>query len=245
MDRISEMGEKTAAKTIYVVGGAGGIGSAIVDRLLKENNRVLVLDLKEPADQSCAYQYVDLTRPESISTAISEGLKKTGTPQALIFSAGYLSPCAFLNLENQDIEDHLKVNLFGAFNIAQEVVNLMLEDGGRIVFISSIHGQIGIPDRGAYAMSKAALGALARAMAVELSQYKIRVNVLASGAVNAGMNPDPRSRGYWCKETPAGRVAEVEEVAQVATLLVSDQASFISGQTIAVDGGVSNLRSYS
>ena len=177
-----------------------------------------------------------------MAKAVDLAVAKFGRPDTLIYAAGYLEGAAILDLEPAELQRHLDVNLFGALFVAQKVAELMKPGGGRILFISSIHGQIGVPNRGAYAMSKAALGALSRALAVELSPYGIRVNVLAPGPVDAGMQPDPEVRGRWEEATPAGRVARLEEVAHFAELLTSEHASFLSGQTIALDGGVSTLR---
>ena len=234
----------TKRQVVYVVGGSGAIGAAISKQLLAHRRQVVVLDLKPPTNSRFSFVSIDLKDRRSISEALNQAKNTFGPPDALIFAAGYMKICAFMDLNEETIMDHLQINLLGAFSVAKNAAKMMAKQGGKIVFVSSIHGQIGVPKRGAYAMSKAALGALGRAMAVELSQFGIRVNVLAPGAVDAGMAPDPKSRSYWNRETPAGRVAHVEEIAQFAALLVSDKASFVSGQTIALDGGVSNLRLY-
>jgi len=229
-------------KPVLVVGGAGAIGSAIASRIEQNGRNVVVLDRQQPGCGKRPFQLVDITSDASVEVALDHVVQRFGVPEVLICATGYLSGASVLDLSKDDIQAHLDVNLFGAFNVAQRTARLMRGAGGKILFISSIHGQIGVPNRGAYAMSKAALGALARAMAVELSANNIRVNVLAPGAVNAGMSPDPEARRYWQCETPAGRVANVEEIARFADMLTSDQASFVTGQTIAVDGGASTLR---
>ena len=226
----------------FVIGGAGAIGAAISARLVDSGRSVVKFDQCAPEGPASDYQYVDVTDQASVATAVDQAVAKYGRPDTLIYTAGYLEGAPILDLESAELQTHLDVNLFGALFVAQKVAELMKHGGGRILFISSIHGQIGVPNRGAYAMSKAALGALSRALAVELSPYGIRVNVLAPGPVDAGMQPNPEVRGRWEEETPAGRVARLEEVAHFAELLTSEHASFLSGQTIALDGGVSTLR---
>ncbi len=227
-----------------MVGGAGAIGTAISHRLLSNGRQVVILDRSASMGHEFPFVHADVTSAPSLDAALENVSITFGVPDALIFAAGYLRGAPIVDLTASDIQDHFNVNLFGAFAAAQWAARQMMADGGRILFISSIHGQIGVPNRGAYAMSKAALGALARAMAVELSPFNIRVNVLAPGAVNVGMRPDPDAGRYWTSETPAGRIADVDEVARFADILTSEQASFLTGQTIALDGGASNLRPF-
>lgn len=249
------MTEKSSAdstSTALVVGGSGAIGSAIVERLQKNGRRVIVLDRNAPSSLETVFIEADITSETSVNHALDQVSQQIDAPDALICAAGYLSGRAILDLTAQEIQDHLNVNLFGVFYVAKRVARMMMEKGGKILFISSIHGQVGVPNRAAYAISKAALGALARAMAVELAQNRIRVNVLAPGPVNigiggiGGMGSDKEStRGFWQQNTPSGRVAYGDEIARFAAVLTSDDASFVTGQTIAIDGGVSILRPHS
>lgn len=239
---LSQKASLTPSGLTIVVGGAGEIGASIVQRLLEQGRTVIVLDRTAPATGDAGFIEVDLSKPASVQDAFAK-IDTLGTRiETLIVAAGFLRPGEFLELSDQDIQDHLDVNLLGAFRVAQAASQRMLEKGGRIVFLTSIHGQIGVPNRTAYAISKAAIGALVRAMAVELSQHRIRVNAVAPGAVDGGMTPNPKTRDYWVKSTPAHRVAELDEVARFVVMLASPDASFLSGQTIALDGGASNLR---
>lgn len=239
---LSKNASLTSSGLTIVVGGAGEIGASIVQRLLEQGRAVTVLDRTAPAKGGAGFIEVDLSKPASVQDAFAK-IDTLGTRvETLIVAAGFLRPGKFLELSDQDIQDHLDVNLLGAFRAAQAASQRMLEKGGRIVFLTSIHGQIGVPNRTAYAISKAAIGALVRAMAVELSQHRIRVNAVAPGAVDGGMTPNAKTRDYWVKSTPAHRVAELDEVARFVVMLASPDASFLSGQTIALDGGASNLR---
>ena len=230
------------SRPAFVVGGAGAIGSAITAHLVASGRQAVVMDLHEPRQTSAPFQRVDITRVDDVERTVAAMITQYGVPETLICAAGYLRSTSILDLTPAELQRHLDVNLLGAMNVSQRVAREMMSTGGSILFISSIHGQIGVPNRGAYSMSKAALGALARALAVELSPHGIRVNVLAPGPVDAGMCPDPEVRSSWEEETPAGRVARLEEVVHFADMLTSAQASFLSGQTIVLDGGVSTLR---
>ncbi len=121
---------------------------------------------------------------------------------------------------------------------------MMVKNGGRIVLVTSIHGQVGVHGRAAYAASKGGIASMARVMAAELAHHRIRVNVLAPGAVDGGMLPDPKARQGWVEATPSNRVAYLQEVASVAVMLTSEDASFVNGQVVAVDGGVSTVRQF-
>lgn len=232
----------TSPPLTLVVGGSGEIGFAIAKRLRLIGRRVVVLDRRPPVDETLPHVEIDVASDASVEAALAVVEAEHGEADALIFAAGVLSGASVLSLTDEDALRHFDVNTLGAVRVSQRVAAGMTARGGKILFVSSIHGQIGVPNRAAYAMSKAALGAWARAMAVELAPHRIRVNVLAPGAVDAGMTPDPASRAFWTGQTPSGRVAKVEEIARFAALLTSDDASFMTGQTVAVDGGASNLR---
>ncbi|QDL94927.1 SDR family oxidoreductase (plasmid) [Paroceanicella profunda] len=224
-----------------VTGGAGALGQGIVRALEGRGDRVICLDRTAPAEG--AHICADLADPGSVQAAMAEVAARFGGLDVLVHTAGILRPAAFLDISEGDMRAHLDVNVMGALRVCQPAARMMIgSGGGRIVLVTSIHGQVGVPERGAYAASKGAVAALARVMAVELAQHRIRVNVLAPGAVNAGMTPDPATRGGWVAATPSKRVAHMEEIARVAAMLTSEDASFINGQIIAVDGGASTLR---
>lgn len=227
-----------------VLGGSGVIGSKIVQELRQDGRCVVVVDKDPPELPDVAFYSLDLLCPQSIENAVGSVIQRYGAPDSLICAAGFLCGGPALTVTQSEIQRHLDINLLGVVRLSQQAAKAMLADGGKILFLSSIHGQIGVPDRAAYAMSKAALGAWARAMAVELAPFKIRVNLLAPGAASTGMGPDPKARSFWTSNTPAGRVADACEIARFAAFLTSDDASFVTGQTIALDGGASNLRPY-
>ncbi|WFE91941.1 SDR family NAD(P)-dependent oxidoreductase [Roseibium porphyridii] len=226
-----------------VTGGSGALGSAIVRSLCERGDQVVCLDQHAPATCMAEFVKVDVTQRPSVDRAIRHAVEHMGGLDVLVHAAGMIRAARFSDLTEEDFECHLNTNLLGAFRVAQQASIHMMENGGRIVFITSIHGQIGVTGRSAYAASKGAVASLARVMAAELAKHRIRVNVLAPGAVDGGMMPDPKSRDGWIAATPSDRVAYLEEVAAVAAMLASDEASFVNGQVLAVDGGASTVRS--
>ncbi|MEJ8473291.1 SDR family NAD(P)-dependent oxidoreductase [Roseibium algae] len=238
------MSEIPAFRSI-VTGAAGALGQRIVNTLRARGDQVIGLDRVVPDNAPVPFFQVDINDPQSVKDAMEAARVSLGGLDVLVHAAGILRSASFLEITEEDMAAHLDTNVRGAVRIAQSAARMMLEDGGRIVFITSIHGQVGVANRGAYAASKGAIASLARVIAVELAPYRIRINVLAPGAVDGGMGPDPGTRSNWISATPSHRVAHLDEVARAAALLTSDDASFITGQTIAVDGGVSTLRSFS
>lgn len=227
-----------------VTGGSGILGSAIISALVKRGDNVVCLDKNTPERTDIHFVPVDISNTRSVELAMQEAVEHLGYLDVLVNAAGIIQISSFLNLNEDDFESLLNVNLLGAFRVAQAGSKHMLENGGKIVFVTSIHGQVGVQGRSAYAASKGGVASLARVIAAELAQYRIRVNVLAPGAIDGGMLPDPNARQGWVKATPSNRVAYLEEVAGVAVMLTSENASFVNGQIIAVDGGVSTIRRF-
>ncbi|WP_299191356.1 SDR family NAD(P)-dependent oxidoreductase [uncultured Litoreibacter sp.] len=227
-----------------VTGGSGALGGAIISALLARGDDVVCLDQRPPAPSDAAYIPVDITCAASVDTAMQRAAERLGRVDVLIHAAGIMRTAAFMDLTEDTFQDVLEVNLLGAFRVAQRASALMMAHGGRIVLVTSIHGQVGVEGRGAYAASKGGVASLARVMAAELGQHRIRVNVLAPGAVDGGMLPNPAARQGWVEATPSNRVAYLNEVAGVAALLTSEDASFVNGQVVAVDGGVSTVRQF-
>ncbi|WP_299211398.1 SDR family NAD(P)-dependent oxidoreductase [uncultured Tateyamaria sp.] len=228
-----------------VTGGTGAVGKAIIAAMKARGDDVVCLDLRRPEQTDVKYIKVDISDRASVNAAFEQAAQTLGGIDALVHSAGIITTAQFCNLDEADFRRVVDVNLLGTFRVAQESCRYMTEHGGRIVFVTSIHGQIGVPGRSAYAAAKGGIASLARVMAAELAERRIRVNVLAPGAVDGGMLVDPRSREGWVKATPSRRVACLEEIAGVAAMLTSENASFITGQIVAVDGGVSTIRAFS
>lgn len=228
-----------------VTGGSGALGRATISAMQARGDRVVCLDQREPEDSTVDFVKVDVSSRGSVNSALEDAVRILGGIDTLVHAAGIMKTASFLDLNELDFKQLIDVNLMGTFRVAQQTCQHMKDNGGgRIVLMTSIHGQIGVPGRSAYAAAKGGIASLARVMAAELAEHRIRVNVLAPGAVAGGMLVDPRSREGWITATPSNRVAYLEEVAGVATLLTSKDASFVNGQIIAVDGGASTVRPF-
>ncbi|WP_170844512.1 SDR family NAD(P)-dependent oxidoreductase [Aliiruegeria lutimaris] len=241
----------SACLRTVVTGCSGALGDAVCHALLRRGDRVVGLDRTPSGRDGMSFLPFDLGEPESVTGAVRQANEQLGGIDALVHAAGVMWTSDFLDTTEADLRGHLDVNLIGAFRVVRDVARCMVEAeasgngrGGRIVLVTSLHGRIGVQKRSAYAASKGALEALGRVAAAELAQHRIRVNMLAPGAVDGGMQPNPGSRAHWVEATPIHRVATTDEVGRAAALLTSDDASFITGQTIAIDGGVTNLRPF-
>ena len=226
-------------KTI-VTGGSGAIGEAVVDALSSRGDAIVNLDqTKGPRGH---WIKANLADGRSVAEAVNSGVKCLGGVDVLVHTAGIFSASTFFDVEEGQFQNIINVNLLGSFRVAQAVAAHMKHKGGRILFISSIHGQYGVQGRLAYGASKAGIDAMTRAMSAELAEHHIRVNALAPGAVEAGMHADGQFRSDWARVTPAGRKVTAAEVANLAAMLTSDEASFVSGQVIRQDGGASTAQ---
>lgn len=232
-----------------VVGGAGGIGSAIGESLLAAGDFVFLLDRAQAREQAtkllarwperCAFLDCDLTDPDSIATAFAEIEAHGAGLDACINAAGVIRRGRFVEVTSAELGEMLAVNVSGAYQALQAAARLMIPaGGGRIVIVGSAHGLRTTAERSAYVMCKGAMLALGRALAVELGPHGILVNAVAPGPVSTGMqDAESQSRRRWQEATPLGRVAEADEVARAVAFLASDANTFISGDTLMVDGG--------
>lgn len=236
---------------VALLGAAGGLGMAIAEALLVQGNRVWLLDLASQRPHLEALQRrwpgqasalpLDLRDPASIAAAFRVIAAESACLDACINAAGVIYRASFADTEAADLARVMAVNVTGPFLALQQAVALM-KQGGRIVNIASAHGLRTGPERSAYAMSKGAILALTRALAVELGPRGILVNAVAPGPVSAGMqDAASESRRRWQQATPLGRVARPDEVARAVLQLVSPENTFATGQTLVIDGGATAM----
>lgn len=237
---------------IALLGAAGGIGSAIAKALLKDGNRVYLLDLAEHGasleplldnyPQQARFLSCNLRDPASLDAAFQSLADDADGLDVCINAAGVIHRGSFVATSSMELNRVMETNVSGPFLALQHAVRLMIASGGgRIVNVASAHGLRTSAERAAYAMSKGAILALTRALAVELGPQGILVNAVAPGPVSSGMqDAASESRRRWQNATPLGRVATAEEVATAVLQLASRHNTFISGQTLVVDGGASS-----
>lgn len=239
-------------KVVLVTGGSRGIGSEIV-RVLAESGYKVVFTYHQRKDladilvkdigasQVTAVQ-LSAQDCESISCALQTVHSQWGTVDILVNNAGIAQEKPFLNINEQDFDNMMAVNLKGPFFLCQAVIPGMIQKGwGRIINISSIGGQWGGFNQVHYAAAKAGLINLTRSMARIYSKDGITVNAVAPGLIYTEMI-DHEIKSDFGKEKikgiPAGRIGETREVADTVKFLVSNEAGYITGQTINVNGGM-------
>jgi NAD(P)-dependent dehydrogenase (short-subunit alcohol dehydrogenase family) len=244
-------------KVAIVTGGAKGIGQAIVRRFLEEGARVVIADVDEDGGSQAVQDLGSLGPVRFVACNVGERLDvhnlvaatidAFGSIDILVNNAGVLVRADFLSLEEADFDRVLRTNLKGAFLCGQAVARHMVDrirDGhppGAIVNLSSVNAVFAIADQVPYSVSKGGINQLTKVMALSLAPHGIRVNAIGPGSIMTDMlstvmsNADARTR--ILSRTPLGRLGEPSEIAAIAAFLASDQASYITGQTIYADGG--------
>ena len=239
------------AKVAIVTGGARGIGLAIGQWFLAKGLRVALVDIdKQTLERTVAAFdrpdavigiHADVSDPAQVEAGVEQVLQKFGRIDKLVNNAGIAVFKPVMETSYQEFRDVLNTNLDGAFICTQAVVPAMLKaGGGAIVNIASISGLRASTLRVAYGTSKAALLHLTKQLAVELGNVGIRVNAICPGPVETEMAKLVHSvaiRSDYQDAIPLGRYGSVEEMAQTVGFLCSDDASFVNGQFLAVDGG--------
>lgn len=239
-----------ANKVTLVTGAARGIGLAIAHKFIAANYRVALLDidaatLEQTAESLSAHSVLpvvcDVTDPSQVLSAVAQIADRFGRLDALVNNAGVAVFKPILETTFEDWTRVLATNLSGPFLCTQACAPLMLQNGGgAVVNIASISGVRASTLRVAYGTSKAAVIHLTKQQAVELGDAGIRVNCVAPGPVETAMAAQVHSadiRTSYRDAIPLARYGTVEEIADAVVFLCSDAASFINGQTLAVDGG--------
>ena len=235
-------------KSAIVTGGANGIGRVIVNQLASEGWHVGILDLnvadverEEKLPKNCVAISADVSDVNSVEKAI----KQFGsTPDLLVNNAGIVRFGPLLTLAQSEFEAVVRVNLIGTFTISRQVAALMVADGkpGNIISITSMNGVVPGPNSGAYTSTKAGVALLTKQMALEWGPHGIRVNSIAPGLIDAGMSnavhADLEIREAREKRIPLRRLGTAQDIANLVSFLASEQSSYITGENILVDGGV-------
>jgi NAD(P)-dependent dehydrogenase (short-subunit alcohol dehydrogenase family) len=241
-------------RTAVVTGGASGIGAAIGRRLAVDGAKVAIFDLDGDAAQATAESIeaaggkaigrpVDVTDRSAVDAALDEARSRFGRPTILVNSAGVTVSMPFLELTAETWNRVLAINLTGTFHCCQAVLPDMIEEGwGRIVNISSSSIHSGTPTLGAYVASKSGVVGLTKVLALEFGRRGITVNTIPPGFIDTPMLRRSVTTGLMKVEeqvarTPVGRIGRPEDVAATCAFLVTEEAGYITGQTIGVNGG--------
>ena len=234
--------------TALITGAAHGLGACMAEHAARRGYRVGVLDLDLDEAQAIAEPIggvalaADVTEPGQVEAAVE---RLGETPDLLINNAGILRTGPLMDHPVDDFRRVTEVNLISVFIVSQIVARRMKEHGGgAIVNLASINAINPSTLCGAYAAAKAGVVALTQQMSMEWGEYGIRVNSIAPGFIDAGMSApyfeNPAIRELRGNAVPLGRLGSADDVAECAMFLASDAAAYISGQNIAIDGGVIN-----
>ena len=232
-------------RVVLITGGNRGIGLATAKTFASKGNKVAITYRETPPDGieelgihsfSC-----DVTDQEHVNKAFKEVEEVLGTVEILVANAGITRDALTARTTDQDFSEVLDTNLTGAFRTAKQALRGMMKNRwGRIIFVSSLSGRIGQVGQSSYAASKSALLGLSRSLAKEYASRNITVNVVAPGAVKTDMLEklsDDQIEEY-IESIPLGRLGEPQEIGEIIAFLSSENASYITGSVIPVDGGL-------
>jgi len=234
-----------------VTGGAQGIGYACGEALAEDGARVVLADINAEAVKEAAARLAedavglacDMGDPAQIEAMFDRIETEIGTVGILVNNAGIAAPGPFLETSLEQFQSVIDVNLTGTFLAMQRAAKGMVDKGidGAIVNMSSINAQVAIPTIPAYCASKGGVMQLTKATALALAPHNIRVNAVGPGSIDtamlAGVNADPKAMAMVMSRTPLQRIGTPREIGDVVAFLASKKASYITGETIYVDGG--------
>jgi 3-oxoacyl-[acyl-carrier protein] reductase len=240
-----------SGKVAIVTGASRGIGRGIAEVLAARGAHVIAgargdhaggtADAIREAGGKAEAVQIDVTDASSIEAMVAGVLARHGRVDVLVNNAGITRDQLMLRLKRQDWDEVIATNLTSAFTCAQAVLKPMIKQrAGRIVSISSVVGQMGNAGQANYAASKAGLIGFSMALAREVASRNITVNVVAPGLIATDMTKaiTDKAQADWAGQIPLGRIGTPEDVAAAVCFLASDEASYITGQVLAVNGGM-------
>lgn len=242
---------KLHQKTAIVTGASQGIGLACARRLVQEGARVMLVDIRPEGAQSAnalgeqaCFRRADVSQKAEVDAMVQATLDAFGRIDILINNAGVTHAADFLDLSEEDFDRVLRINLKSMFLCSQAVAREMVKrgEGGSIINMSSVNAELTIPNQVPYVVSKGGVNQLTRVAAISLAQHGIRVNAIGPGTIltelaKQAVLGSPEARRTILSRTPLGRCGEPEEVAAIAAFLASEDASYMTGQTLYADGG--------
>ena len=241
-------------KVAIVTGAAHGIGLAIARRYVAEGARVTIADVDAAAGEAAArtlaharFVATDVGDAGNAQNVVAETCHAFGDLDILVNNAGIIHGADFLDLTEADFDRVLRVNLKGAFLVGQAAARRMVaqvkagKGAGTIINMSSINAVVAIANHTPYCVSKGGIDQLTKVMALALAPYGIRVNAIGPGSIMTdilkAVATDKEAKRRILARTPLGRIGAPDEIASIAVFLASEEASYITGETIYADGG--------
>ena len=244
------MTQRLKDKVALITGAAQGIGFACAQAFSAEGARLVLTDVnadkgKKAAESlGAAFVRCDVSRKDQVVAAVEKAVSRYGRLDLLVANAGIVHAAEFLDLEEADFDRVLGVNLKGIFLAGQAAARQMVKQGGggAIINMSSVNAVMAIPNQVPYVVSKGGINQLTKVMALSLAPHKIRVNGIGPGTIltelaKTAVLGNKEAERKILSRTPLGRMGEPVEIARVAVFLASDDASYMTGQTLYPDGG--------
>ena len=231
----------TTPRTVLITGGNRGIGRAIAEQFVAEGHRVAVTARSGEGPAGSLTVIADVTDAASIDAAFTEVEAALGPIEVVVANAGITRDTLLMRMSDEDFTDVIDTNLSGSFRVVKRASKGMLKARfGRVILVSSVVGLLGSAGQVNYSASKSGLIGMARSLTRELGGRGITANVVAPGFIETDMTAEltDELQDSYKKQIPAGRFATPTEVARVITWLASDDAAYISGAVIPVDGGL-------
>jgi NAD(P)-dependent dehydrogenase (short-subunit alcohol dehydrogenase family) len=236
-------------KVTVITGGAQGIGEACARRFAREGARVVLADVDDAKGHALAnalgaiYIHCDVGDVDQVNAMVASAIVAHGRIDVLVNNAGIFKAAAFLDVTEADFDAVIRVNLKGAFLVAQAVAREMVKTGsGSVINMSSVNAVMAIPSIASYNMSKGGINQLTRVMALALADNGIRVNAVAPGTIATELAAkavltSEEAKARIMSRTPMRRLGTPAEIADVVAYLASDASSYLTGEIITADGG--------
>jgi 3-oxoacyl-[acyl-carrier protein] reductase len=229
------------SRVVLVTGGSRGIGQGIAERLVKAGHRVAATYRSGEVPPGVLGVQCDVTDPDQVDMAFSQVESALGNVEVLVANAGITRDTLLMRMSDEDWDQVIATNLTGAFRVARRAARPMIRARfGRIIFMSSVVGQMGSAGQVNYAAAKSGLLGMARSLARELGSRGVTTNVVAPGFIETDMTAelsDDLVKKY-AEQIPLGRFGSVDDIAGTVEFLAGDAASYITGALIPVDGGL-------
>lgn len=243
---------KLKDQVAMVTGGAQGIGLAVVERFVEDGCKVAILDIDNDKGQEAAsrlghstmFVHCDVGDRNAVEDAVKQVVSHFGALNICVSNAAIVHAADFLDIEEKDFDRVLRVNLKGMFLVGQAAARQMVkqETGGAIINMSSVNAVLAIPDQVPYVVAKGGVHQLTKLMSLSVARHGIRVNAIGPGSILTEMlesviSNNEAARRKVMSRTPMGRFGTPSEIASIASFLASNDASYVTGETIYADGG--------